>query len=264
MKRIIALSLLFCLLVLTSCAIIEDSNIKESKDESFESGVGSVIESSGIFSENSGTTSEALGETSSEHVDAFEPYVTKISRADFPIYKGVGYETGFASYVKKASAYTIIEEAEDDFGNLWGRLKSGAGWIDLTRLEKEEARGPVLTLLTLTDQVLNNGNFLHCPASTEEFATQILLKANVELVRIEFYPTYIGDDNSLFEEPTTYTQLNCRANTFLLVDVSFPGDLSEYGIRAIDKDGFVHRYSIYSNLSGEGDDYMMYSYAPQV
>ena len=30
----------------------------------------------------------------------------------------------------------------------------------------------------------------------------------------------------------------------------------------IDKDGFVYRFSIYSNLSGEGDPYVMYTYAP--
>ena len=262
MKRIIALSLFICLTILASCAVIDDTEVKESKDGSLVSTVESINESSGTISENTDTTSESSTETSNEPVDTFEPYVAKISRADFPIYKGIGYETGFAAYVKKASAYTIVEEAEDEFGNLWGRLKSGAGGIDLTQLEKEEARGPVLTLLTLTDQVLNSGNYLHCPASTEEYVAQILLKTNIELARIEFYPTYIGDDNTLFEEPTAYTQLNCPANKFLLVDIYLPGDLSEYGIRAIDKDGFVYRFSIYSNLSGEGDPYVMCTYAP--
>ena len=258
MKKIIALSLFIFVIVLTSCAIVDDPIVDISKGESSDTSVESFEESSESISESSNDISDIV----SEPEDIFEPYVTKISRADFPIYKGPGYETGFASYVKKSSAYTIVEEKEDEFGILWGRLKSGAGWIDLERLEIEETRGPVISIMTLTDQVLNSGDYLYCPASSEEFPAQILLKANVSLAKIEFYPGYIGEESDVVAEDTVYTKKNCASGAFLLVDIYLPGDMSVYGIRATDVDGYTYHYRVLGNMSGEGEDYLMDSYAP--
>ncbi len=264
MKKITAFLLVLFMLSLTACAVVEDKKIEDEKQESSETVSNELNESfndsSADFSDETSDNSYANDGTSSETVKPFEPYVVKISRADFPIYKGVGYEYGFACYVEKASAYTIVEEAEDSFGNLWGKLKSGAGWVDLTQLNVEEARGPVLTLLELTDDILNNGNYIYCPASDSEYAAKILLKANVQIAKIEFFPMEISD--TLKETSPEYTKKNCAAGAYILVDISLPGDISEYGIRVTDMDGFVYRYSVFENLSGEGDLYNMHTYAP--
>lgn len=63
--------------------------------------------------------------------EGFQPYLVYISNPDYPIYKGPGYEYACVGTVEIAAQYTIVEERYDSWGNLWGRLKSGAGWIAL-------------------------------------------------------------------------------------------------------------------------------------
>ena len=55
------------------------------------------------------------------------------------IYAGPEFKSGSVALVEEAGAYTIIEEATDRDGNLWGRLKSGLGWVCLT----EPALAPI-------------------------------------------------------------------------------------------------------------------------
>lgn len=64
--------------------------------------------------------------------EGFQPYLVYISNPDYPIYKGPGYEYAYVGTVEIAAQYTIVEERYDPWGNLWGRLKSGAGWIALS------------------------------------------------------------------------------------------------------------------------------------
>ena len=64
--------------------------------------------------------------------EGFQPYLVYISNPDYPIYKGPGYEYACVGTVEIAAQYTIVEERYDSWGNLWGRLKSGAGWIALS------------------------------------------------------------------------------------------------------------------------------------
>ena len=46
------------------------------------------------------------------------------------IHKEAGFNADNAGAIRDSGVYTIVEEKKD--GNLiWGRLKSGAGWISL-------------------------------------------------------------------------------------------------------------------------------------
>lgn len=54
--------------------------------------------------------------------------------ADTEIYQGPGYAYGYARDVGKDGVYTIVEEAVCEDGWLWGRLKSGVGWVMLRRV----------------------------------------------------------------------------------------------------------------------------------
>lgn len=54
------------------------------------------------------------------------PYTTTLA-ASAAIYTAPG--GSFSGYVGEDDIYTIVEEAYDDDGNLWGRLKSGIGWV---------------------------------------------------------------------------------------------------------------------------------------
>ncbi len=61
------------------------------------------------------------------------PYLVRISDPEHPVFSEPGGKQ--VATVKKAATYTIVEERDMD-GVLWGRLKSGAGWIELTGLER--------------------------------------------------------------------------------------------------------------------------------
>ncbi len=62
------------------------------------------------------------------------PYTVKLD-SSVEIYKGHGEDYGFSGYVGEDGVYTIVEEEFDEYGNLWGRLKSGAGWVLLEAAE---------------------------------------------------------------------------------------------------------------------------------
>jgi hypothetical protein len=59
-------------------------------------------------------------------------YTTRLA-ADTEIYQGPGYACGYASDVGTDGVYTIVEEAVCEDGYLWGKLKSGVGWVMLRR-----------------------------------------------------------------------------------------------------------------------------------
>lgn len=57
------------------------------------------------------------------------PYVIRATE-EMPIYSGPGVNYDYNGSMPPG-AYTIVEESEGEGADLWGRLKSGAGWIAL-------------------------------------------------------------------------------------------------------------------------------------
>lgn len=60
-------------------------------------------------------------------------YVQALSAAHVDIYSGPGSSNSITGSITDKGSYTIVEEATDASGNKWGKLKSGAGWINLTQ-----------------------------------------------------------------------------------------------------------------------------------
>jgi len=61
----------------------------------------------------------------------FAPYLVRVNAANLAIYKGPGTGNAAVGSIKDRGVYTIVEEADGAGAKKWGRLKSGAGWIDL-------------------------------------------------------------------------------------------------------------------------------------
>lgn len=59
------------------------------------------------------------------------PYLEKVTKTTVEIMNGPGYGNTFVQILQPGT-YTVVEEMYDEHENLWGRLKSGIGWIDLT------------------------------------------------------------------------------------------------------------------------------------
>lgn len=66
---------------------------------------------------------------------AFEPYLLRVQNAELPIFAGPGHDYDQVGAIRDRGTYTIVEEVRvnTDYAGVlvWGRLKSGAGWIDL-------------------------------------------------------------------------------------------------------------------------------------
>ena len=201
---------------------------------------------------------ETTVETTPESVRV--PYLVKIERFDFPIYEAAGYGNRIASYLGDSGTFTIVEEVTDAEGNLWGKLKSGAGWVDLTLLEKDNARGPLLEIVPPADMQANIKEDHLCILSDDDFTRQIILKANATLTDVQIFPLVL--EEKLTEQEPAYTLPLWNAGAYMRIDAAFPGDMSTYGIRVTDEDGVVYRYNIWENLSGEGPDFTLSTYAP--
>jgi uncharacterized protein YgiM (DUF1202 family) len=66
-------------------------------------------------------------------VQEFEPvqFLVKIVDDDLNIRSGAGTEFPVVGKVFKGYVFTIVETARAKDGGTWGRLKSGAGWINI-------------------------------------------------------------------------------------------------------------------------------------
>ena len=56
------------------------------------------------------------------------PYIINLSGTT-PIYEEPRFDSAFVQYVELSGPYTIVEETYDEAYNLWGKLKSGVGWV---------------------------------------------------------------------------------------------------------------------------------------
>lgn len=59
------------------------------------------------------------------------PYLVKVTANCLYIRKGAGTNTAKVGKITDHGVYTIVEEKKGSGASLWGRLKSGAGWISL-------------------------------------------------------------------------------------------------------------------------------------
>ncbi len=63
-------------------------------------------------------------------------YPVKITASRLNIRKGPGTNTKIVGCIADGGVYTIVEESEGPGASVWGRLKSGAGWISLDYTHK--------------------------------------------------------------------------------------------------------------------------------
>lgn len=67
--------------------------------------------------------------------ETFKPYLVKITASSLNVRHGAGTKYKVVTSVKKNEVFTIVEEKKNS-STLWGRLKSGVGWISLQYTKK--------------------------------------------------------------------------------------------------------------------------------
>jgi uncharacterized protein YgiM (DUF1202 family) len=61
----------------------------------------------------------------------FQPYTVQVTTDCLNIRQGAGTNYAIVGQITDREIYTIVEESTGNGASLWGRLKSGAGWIAL-------------------------------------------------------------------------------------------------------------------------------------
>lgn len=65
----------------------------------------------------------------------FEPYVIEVTNPKLSIYDSPSYNANIVGEITDKSRYTIVEEyiepGQTSIGYIWGKLKSGVGWINM-------------------------------------------------------------------------------------------------------------------------------------
>ena len=78
---------------------------------------------------------EVKAETKAEpevKVEVFKPYLVRVTAAALNVRKGPGISFAINTVITDKGVYTIVEESN----KCWGKLKSGAGWINLNYTKK--------------------------------------------------------------------------------------------------------------------------------
>ncbi len=179
-------------------------------------------------------------------------FLVDVKNPDLPIYTGPGYGYDMKHAMGTAGTYTIVAEAQDSYGTIWGLLKSGSGWIDLTGIDRQELpqndpapEGALLTVDPVPDSMVNAGyEVLYCE-ELSEYGRYLLIFPEVELksILIVREDAYTGGDG-----PIKGQKLNIRAKSPFLIYVEFP-DVCGYWLYVTDTEGVMHRY--YLQESGE-------------
>ena len=172
------------------------------------------------------------------------PYLQRIERFDQSIYEGPGYDYSFVGVVQERGTYTIVEEIQDREGNLWGKLKSGAGWVDLTESRSEDYANALISANYADENMLLHAAYHHCSGNGSEYSTPIAFRAYGKLRDVALFDFRFSGENYVPGE-VFYTLPELTEDMPLVAELVFPGDMSMYGIRFVDEAGVTHSYTIY-------------------
>lgn len=175
------------------------------------------------------------------------PYITNIA-GSVGIYQKPDWNSGFVQYVGASGLYTIVEEAYDSSGNLWGRLKSGAGWVILSEGKQQADQSPQVTAQYADQSILNSGNYHHCIADSTEYAVSVVFRTNISLTNVSLF--YVNDVFSFTPGPEAFHIDYWDPGMPFVAEISFPGDMSTFGLRFTDSTGITYTYA----LSTSGQD----------
>ena len=183
--------------------------------------------------------------------EASLPYTEKIVRADQSIFDGPSYDANYVGVVEEAGIYTIVEEATDDEGNLWGKLKSGRGWVDLTDIRT--FNWPVSAIFA-DEKLLESGNYHFFADDKNDYVVDVAFRAYEVLSFVTVYPLELTDDGLVSGEAVLYLE-EFTPDKPLVVELSFPGDMSQYAIEFTTEQGAETYFRVY--ISGRNGTLVM-------
>ena len=182
--------------------------------------------------------------------DAEIPYVENVSRADQRIYSGPGYDYSCVNTIRKAGLYTIVEEVWDYDGNLWGRLKSGVGWIDLSD-SRSAYKETYPVSANYAQHVDLPQDCISAVFDDSQYSVLIAFVANESITDVSFSIMEFGDEGFEIGE-VLYTLPELAKGNAFAPQVCFYGDFTMYCLSFVDADG-VRRHITVSESGRNGE-----------
>lgn len=186
-------------------------------------------------------------------------YLQRIERPDQSIYAGPGYDYGFVGVVEKTATYTIVEEKKDDEGNLWGRLKSGIGWVDLNDVRKRNEAREVVSGNYADNTLLKQDNVHQCVVDDSEFRELLAFRFYEDVTNVCF--RWLDWDGETRAEGSMIFHIpEVKAGEAFVAGVVFYGDMTMFGLSFVDEGGVPHYYSV--SVSGRNGSLVFTEYQP--
>lgn len=186
-------------------------------------------------------------------------YLQRIERPDQSIFSGPSYDSDFVGTVEMKATYTIVEEKTDDEGNLWGRLKSGAGWVDLTDVRARNEAQEQVSANYADKALLKSGKYYAFTMQDAEDPVQLAFRAYENITDVQF--TWLVYDGETMEvDQLLHTIPQMKAGEAFVADVVFYGDMTMFGLSFVDSTGTTHYYSV--SVSGRNGTLVFTEYTP--
>lgn len=246
MKKTWLLGLLtLCVLLLAACGGESGGDAQQPEGEAQEVGGAETPRSDGASSTQQGAAADG------------EMPDTVTLDASTAIFDAPGYDGCYRRIVGEDGVYTIVETAADDEGNRWGKLKSGAGWVDLTAAEAFFREPPVLTVCYAEEPLLA-GAVMEQIVDDSAYMERIALRSRQTLADVRLYAVELGEEGLALGEEL-YALETLPAGTALVLGVTFPGDMSMYAVACRDSAGAEHCYTV--SVSGRNGALVLADYA---
>lgn len=244
MKKLAALCLVIGMIItLAACGNIRFKYAPTTNTEnSIQSTESSIPTTETPNTTHTSATTETQRSTSGSTAPSNSNRLVKILRSDFPFYDGPSYDNSPVGTVEVAGTYTIVEEVLDSEGNLWGKLKSGVGWVDLSLIEKESQNMPLVTVAKASKTILDSGNYHYCQADSSSYAYNISISAHAPIRDVSFFSINVA--NNYERGPALFSVSQMDASKPLVASVQFPGPGSFYGLEFTDQNGSTQIYTI--------------------
>lgn len=136
--------------------------------------------------------------------------------------------------------YTIVKEKMDDEGNLWGKLKSGLGWICLTDIRNFDE--PV-AIGELDPDLEKSGKYKAYAIHDTEYAIPVVIQACRNLDILDVYSCLMVEDD-MAPEDLLVSCSGMKKGEKIVVWLEFPGDFSTYEIQAMYGNGQTCRFQV--------------------
>lgn len=235
---------LFCLILVALLLCGCSAQPSQSTGQSPYVPVGTPIPAATTES-TAGTTTEQTPNATETATSAAQGYLQRVINHDQLIFDAPTYDGNMVATVGQAGTYTIVEEATDSEGNLWGCLKSGLGWIDLTDVRRMEQEPPVLTV-AYADHAPLPEDYHSYDGKEDDFNVGILFHAYGKLTNVQLCEGWW--DGEWKDAEPVYSLDVLDESKPLLAQLTFPGDLSMYQITFTDASGVSH--SLFLGQSG--------------